>query len=134
MGSRVVGAASYFRDMALVRIIRSIAPRHGRITTEVVDDEVQRLNAFWRRATDDDGTGTIIEDLLGAEAAARLDRFDAVQLATVLRTCREHATASSAGRALFAISRQEKKSSNDADRLTKYLARFGIRFEDVKQR
>lgn len=76
----------------------------------------------------------IIEDVLGAEAAARLDRFDAVQLATVLPTCREHATASSASRALFAISRLEKKSSNDADRLTKYLARFDLRFDDVKLR
>ncbi|MFJ6324794.1 MULTISPECIES: RNA repair transcriptional activator RtcR [unclassified Rhizobium] len=132
-GPQAVWSAN-FRDLsASVTRMATLAP-HGRITTEVVDDEVQRLNAFWRRATDDDGTGTIIEDLLGAEAAARLDRFDMVQLASVLRTCREHATASSAGRALFAISRQEKKSSNDADRLTKYLARFGIRFEDVKQR
>ncbi len=31
-------------------------------------------------------------DALGAEATARLDRFDAVQLAMVLHTCREHAT------------------------------------------
>ncbi|WP_112803923.1 RNA repair transcriptional activator RtcR [Rhizobium sp. SYY.PMSO] len=122
-----------FRDLsASVTRMATLAP-HGRITTEVVDDEIKRLNAFWRRATDDDGTDAIIEDVLGAEAAARLDRFDAVQLATVLRTCREHVTASSAGRALFAVSRLEKKSSNDADRLTKYLARFGIRFEDAKQ-
>ncbi|GES46480.1 hypothetical protein RsS62_57320 [Rhizobium dioscoreae] len=60
------------------------------------------------------------------EAAARLDRFDAVRLATVLHTCQEHATASATGRGLFAISRLEKKSSNDADRLMKYLARFGL--------
>ena len=123
-----------FRDLsASVTRMATLAP-HGRITIEVVDDEIKRLNAFWRRATDDDGTHAIIEDVLGAEAAARLDRFDAVQLAAVLHTCREHATASSAGRTLFAISRLEKKSSNDADRLAKYLARFGIRFEDVKLR
>ncbi|TWB53138.1 transcriptional regulatory protein RtcR [Rhizobium sp. ERR 922] len=123
-----------FRDLsASVTRMATLAP-HGRITTEVVDDEIKRLNAFWRRATDDDGTNAIIEDVLGAEAAARLDRFDAVQLASVLQTCREHATASAAGRALFAISRLEKKSSNDADRLTKYLARFDLRFEDVKRR
>lgn len=41
-------------------------------------------------------------------------------------------TASAAGRALFANSRLGKKSSNDADRLTKYLARFALRFEDVR--
>jgi len=123
-----------FRDLsASVTRMATLAP-HGRITIEVVDNEIMRLNAFWRRATDDDGTDAIIEDVLGVEAAARLDRFDAVQLATVLQTCRAHATASSAGRALFAISRLEKKSSNDADRLMKYLARFDLRFEDVKLR
>jgi len=110
----------------------TLAP-HGRITSDVVDDEIERLNALWRRSNDDAGPDLILEDVLGAEAADRLDRFDAAQLAAVLHICREHATASSAGRALFAISRLEKKSSNDADRLTKYLARFGVRFEDLKQ-
>jgi len=107
---------------------------HGRITTDVVDDEVRRLNAFWGSSSDHGRPDLIIEEVLGTKAAARLDHFDAVQLATVLHSCREHATASSAGRALFAVSRLEKKSSNDADRLTKYLARFDLRFEDVKQR
>ncbi|KAA9361442.1 hypothetical protein F3W84_20310 [Ochrobactrum quorumnocens] len=39
-----------------------------------------------------------------------------------------------AGRVLFAQSRQEKKSANDADRLIKYLARFGLSFEEVRER
>lgn len=110
----------------------TLAP-HGRITTDVVDDEVRRLKALWRTANDDQAADAIIVELLGAEVAARLDRFDAAQLATVLRTCREHPTASAAGRALFANSRLEKKSSNDADRLSKYLARFDLRFEDLKK-
>jgi len=132
-GPQAVWSAN-FRDLsASVTRMATLAP-HGRITTEVVDEEIKRLNAVWRRATDDDRTNAIIEDVLGVEALARLDRFDAVQLATVLQTCREHMTASSASRALFAISRLEKKSNNDADRLTKYLARFGIKFEDVKLR
>ncbi|WP_186450340.1 hypothetical protein [Rhizobium sp. ERR 1071] len=97
-------------------------------------DEIKRLNAFCRRATDGQGTDVIIEDVLGTEDAARLERFDAVQLATVLQSCREHTTASSAGKTSFAISRLEKKSSNDADRLTKYLARFDLGFEDIKLR
>lgn len=110
----------------------TLAP-HGRITTDVVDDEVRRLNAFWRSSSDDGKVDLIIEEVLGAETAASLDRFDAAQLATVLHTCRQQATASAAGRALFAISRLGKKSSNDADRLSKYLARFSLRFEDIKK-
>jgi len=132
-GPQAVWSAN-FRDLsASVTRMATLAP-HGRITSEVVDDEIKRLNALWRRATDNDGANAIIEGVLGAEAAARLDRFEAVQLATVLQTCLEHGTASSAGRALFAVSRLEKKSNNDADRLVKYLSRFGVRFEDVKLR
>ena len=37
-----------------------------------------------------------------------------------------------AGRALFASSRQDKRSHNDADRLRKYLARFELSFEEVR--
>jgi transcriptional regulatory protein RtcR len=110
----------------------TLAPR-GRITTDVVDDEVGRLSAFWRITKDDGAADSLVEELLGNEAATRLDRFDAAQLAAVLHTCRQHQTASAAGRALFAHSRLEKKSSNDADRLVKYLARFDLRFEDVRK-
>ena len=36
-----------------------------------------------------------------------------------------------AGRELFAVSRKERSSTNDADRLRKYLARFGLSWERV---
>ncbi|MBY5317179.1 AAA family ATPase [Rhizobium leguminosarum] len=131
-GPQAVWSAN-FRDLsASVTRMATLSP-HGRITTDVVDDEVRRLNAFWRSSSDDGRVDLIIEEVLGAETAASLDRFDAAQLATVLHTCRQHVTASAAGRALFAISRLEKKSSNDADRLSKYLARFSLRFEDIKK-
>lgn len=123
-----------FRDLsASVTRMATLAP-HGRITTDVVDDEVQRLNHFWRSSAGGDETDTILQDILGAETAAHLDRFDAAQLCAVLHTCREHTSISAAGRALFAHSRLEKKSSNDADRLTKYLARFNLKFDDIKKR
>jgi transcriptional regulatory protein RtcR len=36
---------------------------------------------------------------------------------------------SDAGRRLFAVSRNAKRQPNDADRLKKYLARFGVTWE-----
>jgi len=36
-----------------------------------------------------------------------------------------------AGRKLFAVSRQEKKTINDSDRLVKYLAHFNITFQQI---
>ncbi|MFM2278412.1 MAG: hypothetical protein RLZZ444_643 [Pseudomonadota bacterium] len=119
-----------FRDLsASVTRMATLAPQ-GRITTEVVDAEIERLRSFWKPAAA--GELILLGEILGEEASERLDRFDAVQLADVLSLCRQHATASAAGRALFAHSRLEKKSSNDADRLVKYLARFGLRYEDVR--
>ncbi len=55
-----------------------------------------------------------------------VDLFDRQQLETVIKVCRESASLSEAGRKLFAVSRQQKKQPNDADRLRKYLARFGL--------
>ena len=68
----------------------------------------------------------------GAEEAAELDRFDRVQLEDVLG-CAGRRHLSAAGRALFASSRGRKKSVNDADRLRKYLARFGLEWETARR-
>ena len=46
-----------------------------------------------------------VEDVLGADGAAKIDRFDRVQLAEVLRVCRQARSLSEAGRRLFAVSR-----------------------------
>jgi transcriptional regulatory protein RtcR len=60
------------------------------------------------------------------EQVAALDRFDRAQLADVLRACRACRSLSEAGRELFAASRSRRTMVNDADRLRKYLARFGL--------
>lgn len=56
-----------------------------------------------------------------------LDRFDRVQLADVIRVCRQARSLAEAGRILFAASRTRRSTTNDTDRLRKYLARFQIR-------
>jgi transcriptional regulatory protein RtcR len=48
-----------------------------------------------------------------------------------LRVCRGCSTLSAAGRMLFTASRARKASSNDADRLRKYLARFGLDWQTI---
>jgi transcriptional regulatory protein RtcR len=49
-----------------------------------------------------------------------------MQLERVLEVCRESRSLSEAGRKLFDVSRSKKTTSNDADRLRKYLARFNL--------
>ncbi len=61
-----------------------------------------------------------------------LDHFDQIQLAGVLKICRKYPSLSEAGRKLFSISRQRKQNVNDADRLRKYLARFGLTWDEAR--
>ena len=63
--------------------------------------------------------------------AAQLDVFDQMQLAQVLAVCRQHKNLAAAGRALFNVSRLQRATPNDSDRLRKYLARFGLSWADV---
>ncbi len=69
--------------------------------------------------------------LMLPEKIQHIDRFDRVQLAEVIRVCRGSRGLFEAGRMLFAASRLEKKQPNDADRLRKYLARFGLTWANV---
>ena len=115
---------SNFRDLgASLTRMATLAPS-GRINEAVVAEEIERLRQHWRPA------GAALQGnldlLLSAEQLAALDLFDRVQLAETVRICRQHASLSAAGRALFAASRTSKASVNDADRLRKYLARFGL--------
>lgn len=120
-----------FRDLngAIVRMA-TLAPG-GRITTEAVNDEIDRLRFAWRAQPASDGED-LLERLLGKEKLSGLDLFDRHQLAGVIKVCRDSHTLSEAGRALFTTSREKKKTVNDADRLRKYLARFGLEWREIK--
>ena len=89
----------------------------GRITLALVEEEIARLQANWQTAT--------------PSVAMELDLFDKRQLETVLEVCRRSASLSEAGRELFSVSRMKKVNPNDADRLRKYLARFGLSWESL---
>jgi transcriptional regulatory protein RtcR len=49
-----------------------------------------------------------------------------------VQVCRESKSLSDAGRTLFAVSRTAKRQPNDADRLKKYLARFGLTWDALQ--
>ncbi|WP_375772367.1 hypothetical protein [Archangium gephyra] len=95
-----------------------------------------RLRAAWAKSgpRQQAAVDLVVEVLGQEERAEALDRFDRAQLAEVLAVCRQARTLSDAGRALFAQSRSQKKSVNDADRLRKYLARFELSWADVAGR
>ena len=118
-----------FRDLAGAVTRMCTDADGGRVTTAIVDDEIARLRASWR---DGDGGASGLDPLLGPDARARLDLFDRLQLEAVAAAVARCRTLSEAGRLLFARSRERRTSANDADRLRKYLARFGLTWDAVR--
>jgi transcriptional regulatory protein RtcR len=121
-----------FRDFngAILRMA-TLAPG-GRITTEIVDEEIRRLRASWRAMEDADADGDFLEMLLTPERLATIDEFDRLQLKEIVHVCRSCASLSEAGRRLFGVSRTRRAATNDADRLRKYLVRFGLDWKTIK--
>jgi transcriptional regulatory protein RtcR len=113
-----------FRDLAAsVTRMATLSPK-GRIDLECVEAEITRLRLLWSGQVGD--APSLVAELLGAEVAKELDLFDSVQLEETVRICRASRSLSEAGRMLFSASRARRNSSNDADRLRKYLARYGL--------
>ena len=110
-----------FRDLSGAVIRMATLARGGRITTGIVDEEIARLRGMWQPRVK-----SSISGLLDDAALQALDAFDRVQLEHVVEVVRRSRSLSEAGRQLFGASRQQKTSANDADRVRKYLARFGL--------
>ena len=117
-----------FRDLnASIHRMATLTDKK-RISEQLVKGECQRLNKQWSANKQDDWA--ILEKYLGPEARQELDLFDCPQLAYTLHTCEESKNLAEAGRKLFSRSRTQRKSSNDSDRLRKYLAKFDISSQD----
>ena len=118
-----------FRDLAAsVTRMATLSPK-GRIDLDCVEAEIVRLKRLWSGQTDD-GVG-ILAEILDADTLSMIDPFDRVQLIETIRVCRNSRSLSEAGRTLFAASRARRSSANDADRLRKYLGRFGLDWATV---
>ena len=91
-----------FRDLngAATRMA-TLAPGN-RINVDTVKEEVLRLEAAWTTPRLDDNDG-LLNATLGADRVAALDRFDRVQIAEVVRVCRQSRSLSEAGRRLFEV-------------------------------
>ena len=123
-GSPEAAWSGNFRDLSASITRMATMAVGGRIDVGGVAAEVHRLRGAWS------GPRVVAESAVFAPGMESLldslDPFERVQLEFVLHICVESPTLSEAGRRLFAVSRTKKTSSNDADRLRKYLARFGL--------
>jgi transcriptional regulatory protein RtcR len=138
-----------FRDLAASLTRLATLAEGGRITPAQVQAEIARLRWMWQHAgpatlahasarVQAKGSGPAqladpasidLSEVLAADILASLDLFDRLQLQCVIAVCRRSATLSQAGRSLFDQSRRQRSVINDADRLRKYLQRFGLSWE-----
>jgi transcriptional regulatory protein RtcR len=123
--------AGNFRDLNAAVVRMATFTAGGRVGVEIVDQEIARLRSSWFTSGRKESAFDL-ETVCDAEKLAAIDPFDRVQLAAVVRVCRESRTLSDAGRKLFAVSRTKKAAPNDADRLRKYLARFGLTWAAIQ--
>ena len=122
--------AGNFRDLSASVTRMATLAEAGGISEAIVAGETERLQRLWRHHQAPQGA-VALDEVLDADAVAQLDLFDAMQLSAVLEVCRTSRTLSDAGRKLYGVSRQAKSKPNDADRLKKFLARFGLEWEQV---
>jgi transcriptional regulatory protein RtcR len=121
--------AGNFRDLAASVTRMATLSAKGRIDLECVQSEIVRLRRLWSGAGEE---ADPLAAILSVRQRGELDPFDRVQLAYVVEICQRSRSLSEAGRALFAASRGRRISSNDADRLRKYLARFDLNWQQLQ--
>jgi transcriptional regulatory protein RtcR len=120
-----------FRDLSASITRLATLADNGRISASQVALEAERLRWQWQAGSAVDlETEVSLEDVLG-EAISALDCFDRIQLQAVIQVCRRHNSLSDAGRELFNVSRSQRSVINDADRLRKYLLKYGLTWERV---
>lgn len=117
-----------FRELSASITRMATLADSGRIDEGQVEEEIERLHRAWGLAQAADP----LQAVLGVQVA-ELDLFDRLQLQAVIAVCRQADSLSDAGRRLFDVSRQAKAQANDADRLRKYLARFGLDWASLRR-
>ena len=127
-----------FRDLAAsIMRLATLAPQ-GRIQTEQVAAEIERLKWLWAEEADSDdllhkGSSEKADNYPDKIDWENLDLFDRLQLQNVIDECRKHQNMAQAGRVLFHVSRNSRAKTNDSDRLRKYLQKFGLEWGDIMQ-
>ena len=145
-----------FRDLTASMIRLTTLAESKVIRVEDVQAEIERLSSLWglpdhsnsmannslssynsdsslaldRHLIETTSQNTL-DKYLDKDVLAKIDPFDAVQLAYVIEVCIQHKNQAAAGRYLYANSRDKLKSPNDSDRLRKYLMRFGLKFDEL---
>lgn len=117
-----------FRDLNSSIIRMATFAQNSRINIQNVELEIQRLTSSWNPNTQDD----FLSHLFTKDQLKKMDLFDQLQLQSIIQVCTQCDSLSQAGKELFSVSRVHKNTSNDSDRIRKFLGKFGLNWKDIK--
>ena len=123
-----------FRDLSSSITRMATLSSGGRITEQIVETEIERLNNDWQgyqQPAIDADDNQLLNEVLGETAVKQLDFFEQIQLKQVIKICQQYSTMAEAGRQLFNVSRKTRSTQNDSHRLRIYLKKYGIEFKSL---
>lgn len=123
-----------FRDLNASVIRMSTLCEGGRITVNEVREEIKTLRYRWQGTKTKPLKQIKLIDFLPASDVEMLDYIEQVELITIIEKCLECSSAAEAGRQLYNVSRTLKKSSNDSHRLTVFLKKHGLTFDEIRSK
>lgn len=121
-----------FRELSGAATRMATLSQGGRITVSEVNDEFEKLSKNWNNdsSSKKDSIYSSARKLLG-EKAEEIDLFELSQLDCVIKVILKSKSLSEAGRKLFANTIKQRKTSNDSDRLRKYLGKYNLDFNGI---
>jgi transcriptional regulatory protein RtcR len=124
-----------FRDLSGCITRLATLAEGARITEDDVKEEVEQIVKAHKKTRSPNAAekfelSTLV---LGEERTSSTDIFEVVQIEAVLSALKSTSSMAQAGRLLFAASRERKASSNDSDRIRKFLGALNLDYATVKQ-
>ncbi len=125
---------SNFRDLnASITRMATLADG-GRIDSNIVSAEIERLNDKWNAtATKNDRPQVALDQYLGKDQLLHMDFYEKAKLSIVIDVCLRASSMAEAGRILFDKSRESKSSSNDSHRVKQILNKYNLSFARINQ-
>lgn len=129
--------AANFRDLNASITRMATLATGGRITLNLVQEEISRLTEKWKhhlpqQTQKKSPSTTMLEEHLAPEILSALDLYEQYALIGVIEVCKQSRSMAAAGRSLFNVSRTQKSSKNDSHRIKQLLERYGLSFETLK--
>lgn len=125
---------SNFRDLNASITRMATLSESGVITRSLVIQEIERLRFNWasNKEPQNSFAKACIDEFSNC-SWEELDRFEQIQLQGVLDLVCNSQSLKEAGAALFDQTRQKNQKFNDSDRIRKYLLKYGLSFQGLKE-